>query len=136
MIAKVKYLLGIMLVGFALWGPVAALAIEDGSVDPEVIASNRRHAAFTYYAFHIAKLDATVSFCSGTRTGYRDAFAEIISANKDMDQTDLMKSYDTRYEVFALGLGDYACPENEVEHYKERLARQIKNLQRDIKALK
>lgn len=132
---KTKYLLGVILVGFALWGPTAALAVEDDAIDPEITASNRRHATFTYYAFHIAKLDATVSFCSGARTGYRRSFADVLSTNKDMDATDIMKSYDTRYEVFALGLGDYACPENEVEHYKERLARQIKNLQRDIKAL-
>lgn len=116
-----------------LWGPGPVLA--NGGGETEASADGRRHAIYTYYASLIAKLDATVSFCDGARTGYRAKFDRVITGQARGVKHSMMPSYDKLYDNFVLSLGDYACPENEVEHYRGRLDRQIKNLQRDLKAL-
>ncbi len=124
-----------MIAGLALLAP-GSLQAADGEGGSETQVAGRRDATLRYYAFQIAKLDANVSFCDGERTVYRAGFEEIVAASGTAIQTKVMKSYDDRYDTFAAGLGGYGCPENEVSHYRGRLTRQIKNLKRDLKALR
>ena len=133
---------GALVVGLAVWGTAAPPAAGDGASgitnpdgEKQAVAAGRRHATLSYYAFHIAKLDATVSFCSGARTSYRDAFEQVVAAGPGGGHSDTMEYYDSRYDTLTLGPGDYACPEDEVAYYRNRIVRQIKNLKRDLKDL-
>ncbi len=113
--------------------PFLAMAADGPGTDRE--AANRRDATLTYYAFHIAKLDARVSFCDGTRTDYRAGFENVVTASGTTIHADVMKAYDDRYDTFVVGLEGYDCPDKEISHYRDRLGKQISNLKRDLKAL-
>ena len=117
-------------------GLIAVASTAQGQ-DGEVVGDNadRRDATLTYYAFHIAKMDARVSFCDGARTAYRNHFEKVVTSSGTAIHDEVMKSYNDRYDTFSAGLEDYSCPENEVSHYRTRLAKQIKNLQRDLAVL-
>lgn len=121
--------------GLVLLAPGSILAADGDAASARQVAG-RRDATLKYYAFHLAKLDANVSFCDGERTGYRPKFEEVVAASGTAIPSKVMKSYDDRYDTFAAGLGGYDCPEVEVTHYRGRLPRQIKNLKRDLKALR
>jgi hypothetical protein len=97
--------------------------------------AGRRDATLTYYAFHIAKLDAHVSLCDDARTNYRVGFKDVVDNSGTGVPADIVKAYDTRYENFVAGLGDVECIEAELAHYRSRATRQIMNLKRDLKAL-
>lgn len=107
------------------------------TVQTEALSDNagRRDATLSYYAFHIAKLDAHVSLCDGARTEYRVDFKDVVDNSGTGVPADVMNAYDTRYENFIAGLGDVECVEIELTHYRSRATRQIKNLKRDLKAL-
>lgn len=130
----VKFLLGTAVICGLLGTPSPTLADANGATKTSL--DGRRHAIFTYYASLIAKLDATISFCDGARTGYRAEFGSVVTVYAQGIDPKVMPAYDNQYENFVIGLGDYSCPKNEVKHYRGRFARQIKNLERDIKALK
>ncbi len=108
------------------------------AADQEVTGddADRRDATLTYYAFHIAKLDARVSFCDGARTDYRTGFEEVVNDSGTAIHDNVMQSYDDRYETFVVGIGDYDCPNKELSHYRTRLTKQIKNLRRDLVVLR